>query len=244
MIVCSRWDFTGEHGGDLVRVAIGEAALFLYSESVETGCHKRSSSGRTKAHTMRADGFHMSSNQTSDENPDLPIHDMHIQHYGLTKSIAASHLEAAGVCLDRHHESPMTFVIQGSEQRMDATVSWESTDDRTKGAWANEIDTTEDGAYACVIAAVELLCGLLTIRRSPTETGADYYVACPGASIQDLEGYIRLEVSGVNGGNPSVVARRLRDKLRQASRGKSNLPAIAGVVGFHAQLIRLARLEE
>ena len=41
--------------------------------------------------------------------PALPIRDMEQRHVGLTKSIADSYTEAAGVCLDRHHESPTGF---------------------------------------------------------------------------------------------------------------------------------------
>ena len=127
---------------------------------------------------------------------------------------------------------------------MDAIVTWELTGERVKGAWANETDTTEAGAYACVLAAVELLYGMVAVRRAETRTGADYYIALPGTRADDLENLIRLEVSGVDRGTPSDVVRRLNDKLEQAARGNSNLPAIAGVVGFRARLIRLEHLEE
>ena len=166
------------------------------------------------------------------------------RHIGLTQALASTQAEAARVCLDRHHESPATFQIRESERWMEAVVIWEPTDDRTKGAWANETDTTESGAYACVLAAVELFCGLVAVRRAETKTGADYYVASPDTSADDLEDHIRLEVSGVDKGAAATVARRLRSKLDQAKRGNSNLPAIAGVIGFRAQVIRLARLEE
>lgn len=127
---------------------------------------------------------------------------------------------------------------------MDAIVTWELTGERVKGAWANETDTTEAGAYACVLAAVELLYGMVAVRRAETRTGADYYIALPGTRADDLENLIRLEVSGVDRGTPSDVVRRLNDKLEQAARGSSNLPAIAGVVGFRARLTRLEHLEE
>ena len=65
-----------------------------------------------------------------------------------------------------------------------------------------------------------------------------------GTQASDLENCIRLEISGVDHGNVATVARRLDDKLEQAASGNSNLPAIAGVVGFRAQLIQLANLEE
>ncbi len=138
----------------------------------------------------------------------------------------------------------MSFKIRGPEQRIETVVEWQKTSKRVKLAWANEIDTTEMGAYACVLAAVELLCGLVTVRRAETKSGVDYYIAQPGTPAEDLENCIRLEVSGVDRGNVATVGRRLRDKLDQAKEGNSSLPAIAGVVGFRVRLIRLARLEE
>ena len=81
------------------------------------------------------------------------------------------------------------------------------------------------------------------MRRAETRTGADYYVAPHGASADDLEDCLRLEVSGVDRGPESVVRKRLNDKLRQAAAGNSNLPALAGVVGFKARLIAVANLE-
>ena len=176
--------------------------------------------------------------------PRLPIDDMAQRHMGLTVAIAEQLHEGARVCLDRHHQPPVEFHIDRPERRIDALVEWTPTDDRTKGAWANEIDTTEAGAYACVLAAVQLLDGLVTVRRAETETGADYYIAPPGTPPNDWENLIRLEVSGTDSGNSATISRRLRDKLQQAASGNSDLPAIAGVIGFRAKLIRLANLEE
>jgi hypothetical protein len=61
--------------------------------------------------------------------------------------------------------------------------------------------------------------------------------------MDDLEGCLRLEVSGTDRGTASAVARRLREKIEQTMVGKSNLPAMAGVVGFYAQLIMLQLVE-
>ena len=169
---------------------------------------------------------------------------MERRHSGLTQATADYNHEGLRVCLDRHHKSPISFDIRTSDRRGEAVVEWEKADERTKHAWANEIDTTEIGAYACVLAALELFYDLVTVRRAETATGADYYVAPPGTPADDLEDCIRLEVSGVDHGNIAVVDRRLRDKLRQAAEGSSNLPAIAGVVGFRVRLIRLANLVE
>ena len=177
------------------------------------------------------------------QNQRLPIDDMEQRHYGLTPALANALKEAARVCLDRHHDSPISIIIRHDERRMAADVEWEATDERTQGAWRNEIDTTEAGAYACVLAAVEMFYGLVAVFRAETETGADYYVAPPGVSPDDLEEHIRLEVSGVNRGNDSAVRYRLGEKVAQLARGGSDIPGIAGVIGFRARLILLENLE-
>ncbi len=123
-------------------------------------------------------------------------------------------------------------------------MEWEPTDERTKYAWANEIDTTEAGACACVLATIELVKGLVAVRRAETGSGADYYIAIPGTFANDLEDCIRLEVSGIDRGNSAAVNRRLKEKLDQAAAGMSNLPAMVGVVGFRARRILLSHLEE
>ena len=166
------------------------------------------------------------------------------RHTGLTQVVAESLNEGARVCLSRHHESPVTLGIRERERQTAAVLEWEPPDERTKNAWANDIDATEAGACACVLAAVELVDGLVAVRRAETGSGADYYIAAPGTSAEDLEDCIRLEVSGVDRGQPPTIVRRLKDKLDQAAAGNSNLPAMAGVVGFQAGIILLARLED
>ena len=123
-------------------------------------------------------------------------------------------------------------------------MEWEPTDERTKYAWANEIEATEAGACACVLATIELVKGLVAVRRAETGSGADYYIANPGTPANDLEDCIRLEVSGIDRGNSAAVNRRLKEKLDQAAAGMSNLPAMVGVVGFRARRILLSHLEE
>jgi hypothetical protein len=41
----------------------------------------------------------------------LLLNDMAERHPGLTSAIAANYLEAARVCLDRHHKSPQQFAL-------------------------------------------------------------------------------------------------------------------------------------
>ena len=164
------------------------------------------------------------------------------RHPGLTKSIADATLEAASVCLHRHHRPPEYFDLEALDQTT-AVVDWVPPNSRVRTAWANETDTTEAGACAMVLAAVELVEGLVTVGRAETMTGADYYVAPQGTALSDLEDCLRLEVSGVDHGGSAVVKQRLKSKLVQAQQGQSNVPAIAGVAGFKVRLILLANLD-
>ena len=172
-----------------------------------------------------------------EELPVLPLAQMANRHYGLIEPIAESYVAAARVCLDRHHQSPILIGIQNLTAEIRAKVQWDKADDRTRGALNNEIDTTEAGAYACIIAAVELSEGLFAVRRAETSTGADYYVAPAGKGLDDLEDCLRLEVSGTDRGNKTAVQRLLQRKVQQAREGNSNLPALAGVIGFEVLTI-------
>jgi hypothetical protein len=173
----------------------------------------------------------------------LPLKDLHRRHPGLTEAVARYYIEAAAVCLDRHHDPPVVFGLYHQELEYLASVDWEVTDTRIRSAWANSTDATEAGAYACAIAATELSRGLVAIGRAETLTGADYYVGLPGQNADDLENCFRLEVSGTDLGTLVDIRARMRAKLEQVAAGKSNLPALAAVVGFRCRIISLGDLE-
>jgi hypothetical protein len=54
------------------------------------------------------------------------------RHPELTQPLAASYNESARVCLDRHHTSPTEFNVQNGTKRMQATVEWETIDERAQ----------------------------------------------------------------------------------------------------------------
>lgn len=175
--------------------------------------------------------------------PPLRFLDLHERHPGITDGIGAGYAEAARVCLDRHHEPPAEFAVSHSSE-ITAAAEWEKATSRMIAAWANETDTTEAGAYAIALAAVELSAGMVAISRAETGTGADYYVAPSGSSLEDLEGCYRLEVSGTDRGDKAIIAERLQIKVKQALKGNSNLPALAAVVGFREGRVLIAPAEE
>jgi len=173
----------------------------------------------------------------------LPIHHLCDRHPGVTAGPSESYSEAARVCLDRHHVSPIEFVIERSSHSLEVLAEWAAADERTRRAWANETDATEAGAYGLALAALETTDGLVAVGRAETKTGADYYLGPVGSSPDDFEQCYRLEVSGVNQGTMSTIKCRLRQKINQAASGKSSLPAIAAVVGFAAKTILASDVE-
>lgn len=176
------------------------------------------------------------------EKPTLPLENMSNRHLGLTPEVASYYLQAACVCLDRHHEPPTDFLLNSDSQETLTVVEWNPTDDRTKSAWANKDDATRDGAYAVALASTELSKGLVAVHRAETKTGADYYVAPIDTTSDDLENWYRLEVSGTDLDEYEVKA-RLKVKVEQTKKGNSNLPALATVVGFKVKQIFVKTVE-
>jgi hypothetical protein len=179
----------------------------------------------------------------ADTFPILPLDELAQRHPGLTPAIAAGYLEAATVCLSRHHATPTEFELQDGDESLTVTLAWEPPSSQKRMAWANETDTTEAGAYACGIAAIAQVRGLYAIQRAEMLTGADYYIAPLGDDGADLENCYRLEISGTDLATLEV-RRRLKVKLNQLRSGKSDLPAIAVVVGFKVALILIQTLED
>jgi len=176
----------------------------------------------------------------NEEQLSLPLADMAKRHPGLSEGTALSYHEAARVCLDRHHRSPISFTLETSAGTTTARVKWERADELCRAAHANEIDATEWGAYCCALATTELLMGLVATYRAPTGTGADYYLSQAGVEAEDLESSIRLEVSVTDEGAAAQVRARLLRKINQSRAGASNLPALAAVVGFKSSRIALS----
>ena len=176
--------------------------------------------------------------------PKLQLESLHKRHTGLTASLGGIFFEAASVCLSRHHDSPVDMNVVCNGDTSTQMAEFQKPDTHMLNAWANNIDTTENGAYGVSLAAVENEEKLVAVRRAETLTGADWYVAPIGTSPADLESCFRLEVSGVDAGGRSVVEARLRQKIEQTRRGASNLPAIASVVGFKERTVAIQKVSD
>lgn len=173
----------------------------------------------------------------------IVIYGLDRRHPGLTLHLGGSYTEAASVCLNRHHVSPVKMSVTCGVKQTGRTIDFGKPESRTLKAWNNDTDATEAGAYGVALAAVEVEEELVAIGRAETQTGADWYVAPRGAQPEDLESCYRLEVSGVDTGSKSDIEARLRKKIEQTRRGKSNLPAIASVVGFKEQMVLINKVE-
>lgn len=178
------------------------------------------------------------------KKPSLKLDQLHERHIGLTVSLAGTFTEAASVCLNRHHVSPVEMAVYRNASSNNRLVEFDKPNNHTLNAWANDIDTTECGAYGVCLAAVEVEEGLVAVRRAETLTGADWYVAPIGTDPEDLENCFRLEVSGIDSGGRPVVKTRLNQKVDQTRRGASNLPAIASVVGFKVLTIAIQKVSD
>ena len=184
-----------------------------------------------------------SNNSRVSPRQELPLHELEKRHLGVTAAIASTFCEAAAICLQRHHSAPADISIKHNHELI-ATANWEEPNEPTLRAWANEIDTTEAGAYGLALAAVEVSDGLVAYARAETRTGADYYLGEAGADLDDLENSHRLEVSGISLADEAKINKRLRRKVAQAKAGSSNLPAIAAVVGFSNKTVLMADVGE
>jgi len=174
----------------------------------------------------------------------LKLEDLWERHTGLTPALSQSFAEAAFVCLSRHHEPPVTVLLNHAGRDELRSIDFAVPDARVRNAYANDTDATEAGAYGVSLAVVEAVVELVAVRRAETQSGADWYLARYGTNAEDLESCIRLEVSGTDEGTSSDIKRRLADKVAQAARGRSNLPAIASVVGFKMLEVAISPLSD
>jgi hypothetical protein len=104
-------------------------------------------------------------------HPELKLDRLHDRHPGLTQALGESYTEAACVCWSRHHAPPVTVSLRhdkGDEHRI---VNFAVPDARARDAYANEIDTTEMGAYGVSLAAVEDVEGLVAMSGPKRSQG-------------------------------------------------------------------------
>ncbi len=175
---------------------------------------------------------------------------LHERHRGVTPALATVYEEAASVCLSRYHTPPTTLTVSQEDQpKSQYSADWRLPTARERAVYANQDHATEKGAYGLALGAAEVHLGLVAVGQAEGRTGADYYLMpLSNASIEEddaeinLEDAIRLEISGIDRSDDYIFLARLRHKIEQTRRGKSNLPALAGVVAFNLCRIGFRRL--
>ena len=120
--------------------------------------------------------------------PKLRLEALHERHTGLTASLGGIFFETASVCLSRHHDSPVDMKVVCNGDASTQSVEFTKPDVRVLNAWANDIDTTENGAYGVCLAAVEVEENLVAVRRA--EEGVDLPVVRVGLE-ERLDGEVR-----------------------------------------------------
>ena len=157
--------------------------------------------------------------------------------HSLTAALWKSWTEAAAVSIERFHAPPPpqhACTVSRGEVDLALSVVWPPTDATMRASHANEIDATEMGAYAVAIAAVHAVDGWRAVKRAQHATGADLIMA----KVEDPDGFVKLEVSGVAAGTgPSghgALRTRLKQKQAQVRVGDLARPGFAAVVGFEA----------
>ena len=179
----------------------------------------------------------------TDQTPIVDIDELAEAQPRLDSQLMTTFGQAASVCLDRHHVLPILLTVVEDEYRNEAELKWNPSTDAAKSSWGQQNDTVEWGAVGVTLAFLGTARGLIATRRAQRGSGADYYVAPPDGAVEDLEGVVRLEISGVDRDERTEIERRLKRKVQQLRDGETNSPGIAVVVGFRAKSILLATLE-
>ncbi len=154
-----------------------------------------------------------------------------------TSAELATYVEAARVMLWTFHSVPPpntmgNWAHEATRQAVELAWREPSTDDQL--AHANEIDATEDAAYALAFAVAHQL-GYAIVGRLHHGSGADWIMVLRGEPRND---YTKLEVSGIARTRDSNAPHvRLRIKVKQGSGGDYNRPGIAVVARFEDALI-------
>ena len=151
---------------------------------------------------------------------------------GITPACGKGLAEAACVCLDhQRHTSPTSMRVRG-QVKAEAAVIWQVPTAQERRCWADLDEATEHGACGVASLLLREISDLQVVERSKKGTGFDYWLGDkddPAALFQDRA---RLEVSGIRNGSDSVVATRVKQKLRQTERSEGTLPAVVVVVEF------------
>ena len=170
----------------------------------------------------------------------LDLTDLKYGSPGITPAFGQSLAEAAGVCLeDRQHSSPTSMPVSG-DAGGEAILTWMPTSPQVRRCWNDDEVATEHGAYGIAVLLVPRISDLQVVERSKKGTGFDYWLGTSTEPDSLFQNKARLEVSGIRSGADTVIARRVRKKIRQTQQSPSTLAALVVVVEFGGPQSRIA----
>lgn len=148
----------------------------------------------------------------------------------LTPALGEVLCEAATMCLEQVHQSPVPMKVQGSKKAV-FVLSWPAGTAQVRRSYNDLQDATRDGATGIAILLVKKTAGYTVVLRSRKGTGFDYWLGNAGDAL--FQNKARLEVSGILAGGPANIAARKKKKDVQTKRSdKLGLPAHIVVVEF------------
>jgi hypothetical protein len=120
-------------------------------------------------------------------------------------------------------------LIHEGDSRHAAEIERVPVDARARDTYADPEEAAEEGAEGIAMLLARRVLNRIVFRRLPKATGADYLMREPQS--HDVDGYERLECSGIGFGQESATA-RLRSKLEQLARYPAQPPGRAVVTHF------------
>lgn len=145
--------------------------------------------------------------------------------------------EAAAVCLDNQgHQSGKILLVEGDLKASFALI-WSRVTQQLKNSRNDLNDAVEAGAYCIAMLVVERLTNLRVTKQSQKRTGFDYWLGEPNQ--EGLQGFARLEVSGILSGSKGQINQRLKEKMLQTKKSDNlRIPAYVVVVEFSNPIVK------
>lgn len=129
-----------------------------------------------------------------------------------------------------HHKQKIHFHLLGDLKNQFELI-WQEVDQKMRDSRNDMENTVEHGAYCLAMLVVEKEVGLKVTKQSQKRTGFDYWLS--SSNDKGLQGYARLEVSGILNGTKHQVRYRLKEKMQQTKKSDNlNIPAYVVVVEF------------
>jgi hypothetical protein len=171
--------------------------------------------------------------------PKLNLYELKVNTYVPSPRVSDCYAEAASVCMNNQsHQQGVEIKVIGD---VEATIqlAWEEVTQQIRDSWNDLQEATEYGATCIAILLVQTLTDMRVTRRSPKETGFDYWLGDQGDDFP-FQDKARLEISGILKGTASQINQRVKEKVEQTKRtDNTTLPAYIVVVEFSTPICKV-----